>query len=80
MSIVSLIVIALVFTLFVLCVLAMVMLGASYDRETEEMGVALGESSHGALLEGVESEKHRLIADAMKADRDAALQRIGGGA
>jgi hypothetical protein len=72
MSIVSLVVISLVFALFVLCVLAMVMVGAEFERDSSnEMGV---------LLDSVGNEKHRLIVGAMKADREAALKRIGGDA
>jgi hypothetical protein len=72
MSIVSLVVISLVFALFVLCVLAMVMVGAEFERDSgNEMGV---------LLDSVGNEKHRLIVGAMKADREAALKRIGGDA
>jgi hypothetical protein len=72
MSIVSLVVISLVFALFVLCVLAVVMVGAEFDRESDnEMGV---------LLDSVGNEKHRLIVGAMKADREAALKQYGGGA
>ncbi|WP_250519484.1 hypothetical protein [Caballeronia sp. NCTM1] len=72
MSVVSLIVIALVTTLFVLCVLAVVMVGAEFERESDnEMGV---------LLDSVGNEKHRLIVGAMKADREAAIKRMGGGA
>jgi hypothetical protein len=72
MSIVSLVVISLVFALFVLCVLAMVMVGAEFERDSDnELGVP---------LDSVGNEKHRLIVGAMKADREAALKRIGGDA
>jgi hypothetical protein len=81
MSLVSLVVVALVLLLSALGVLAVAMLAMDFAEDAEEMALRLDqESAHGALLGSVESEKHRLISGAMKADREAALKRIGGDA
>jgi hypothetical protein len=81
MSLVSLVVIALVLLLSALGVLAVAMLAMDFAEDAEEMALCLDqENAHGALLDSVESEKHRLIAGAMKADREAALNKHGSGA
>lgn len=61
------------FTLFVLCVLAIVMLAASYDAEFEREPDA-----HATLAGDMHLAKVSRMAEAMKADRDAAFKRIGG--
>jgi hypothetical protein len=69
---VPLIVGLLFFVLFVFSILAATMVAAEFDRESD--------NEMAALLDNVESEKHRLIVGAMKADREAAIKRMGGGA
>jgi len=70
-----------VLLLSALGVLAVAMLAMDFAEDAEEMALCLDqENAHGALLDSVESEKHRLIAGAMKADREAALNKHGSGA
>lgn len=73
MSIVSLVVVGLAFTLFVCAALAALMVGAEYDKEFEREPDA-----HASLADDMHLAKVSRMANAMKADREAALNRIGG--
>lgn len=61
------------FAVFVLAVLAIVMLAAEYDAEFDREPDA-----HAQLAGDMHLAKVSRMAEAMKADREAALKKIGG--
>jgi hypothetical protein len=80
---VPLIVGLLFFVLFVFSILAATMVAAEFDRESNNEMAVLDASwtpTHEEFADAVHSLKVSRIAGAMKADREAALKRIGGDA